>query len=156
MAPSNTPLNLHALQGTWYIHYSDFPMWLKGDKQYPTFTYTIQRRKGVVGLKDEVRYLKNNKAKSINGFDRPVENHPRSFVWRGDGFLVLLKSKWDILYLDPAVGWAIIHFEKTLFTPEGYDVMARSAQLTEKMEQEIQEKLSELKLGPRMKLIPQK
>lgn len=156
MASTNTPLNLKSLEGTWYIHFSDFPMWLKGDKQYPTFTYTVKRRKGVVGLKDEVRYYKNNRAKSINGFDVPVDSSPGAFVWRGDGLLGLLKSKWDILYLDQKGTWAIIHFEKTLFTPEGYDVMARSAQLSEKMRQEFQEKLSELGLFSRMKVIAQK
>ena len=144
------------LEGTWYIHFSDFPMWLKGDKQYPTFTYTIRRRKGVVGLKDEVRYWKNNKAKSINGFDIPVEGRPGSFVWRGDGLLALLKSHWNIVYLDPEGTWAIIHFDKTLFTPEGYDVMACTGQLSEKIRQEIQEKLSELGLLSRMKRIVQK
>lgn len=101
MALIDTALNLKSLEGTWYIHFSDFPMWLKGDKRYPTFTYTVKRRKGVVGLKDEVRYLKNGKAKSINGFDTPVEARPGSFVWRGDGLLALLKSKWNILYLGP-------------------------------------------------------
>lgn len=155
MASTNTSLNLQSLEGTWYIHFSDFPMWLKGDKQYPTFTYTIKRRKGVVGLKDEVRYLKRGRPKSINGFDTPVEARPGSFVWRGDGLLALLKSRWNILYLDPEGTWAIIHFEKTLFTPEGYDVMARSGQLTEKMRQEIQEKLAGLGLFSRMKGIVQ-
>ncbi len=76
-------------------------------------------------------------------------------MWRGDGLLALLKSKWNILYLDPAGTWAIIHFEKTLFTPEGYDVMARSGQLTEKVRQQIQEKLAELGLFSRMKGIVQ-
>ena len=156
MPRSDTSLSLSSLEGTWYIHFSDFPMWLKGDKQYPTFTYTIKRRKGVVGLKDEVRYVKNNRAKSINGFDTPVAAHPGAFVWRGDGLLALLKSTWDILYLNPEGTWAIIHFEKTLFTPEGYDVMARSEQLSEKMGEEIQEKLSELGLFFRMKVIAQR
>ena len=156
MASTNTPLTLQSLEGTWYIHFSDFPMWLKGNKQYPTFTYTIKRRKGVVGLKDEVRYLKKGRPKSINGFDTPVDANPGSFVWRGDGLLALLKSKWNILYLDPEGTWAIIHFEKTLFTPEGYDVMARSEQLSEKMRQDIQEKLSELGLLSWMKVIAQK
>ena len=135
MPATETPLNLKSLEGTWYIHFSDFPMWLKGDKQYPTFTYTIKRRKGVVGLKDEVRYLKKGRPKSINA---------------------LLKSKWDIIYLDPEGTWAIIHFKKTLFTPEGYDVMARSGQLTEKMEQEICEKLAELGLKSKLRSIAQK
>lgn len=155
MALTDTALNLKSLEGTWYIHLSDFPMWLKGDKHYPTFTYTIKRRKGVVGLKDEVRYLKKGRAKSINGFDTPVDARPGSFVWRGDGLLALLKSKWNILYLDTEGTWAIIHFEKTLFTPEGYDVMARSGQLPEKMEQAIHKKLAELGIFSRMKVIVQ-
>lgn len=156
MTPPNSSLILHALQGTWFIHYSDFPMWLKGNKKYPTFTYTVERRGGLVGLKDEVRYLKTNRPLSINGFDTPDATKPGSFVWRGDGLLAMLKSKWDVIYLAPAGDWAIIHFDKTLFTPEGYDVMARSGQLTEKVQQQIHEKLSELRIGVRMKRIPQK
>ena len=100
MPRSDTALSLHALEGTWYIHFSDFPMWLKGDKKYPTFTYTVKRRNGVVGLKDEVRYLKKGRAKSINGFDTPVDANPHSFVWRGDGLLALLKS--CLLYTSPS------------------------------------------------------
>ncbi len=156
MTRTDNFLNLQPMEGTWYIHYSDFPMWLKGDKQYPTFTYTVKRRKGVVGLKDEVRFWKNNKAKSINGFDTPDASKPGSFVWRGDGLMALLKSKWNILYLDPTGTWAIIHFDKTLFTPEGYDVMARAGQLTEPVRRQIEEKLLELGLLARMKGIMQK
>ena len=49
---SQNPNTLELLQGRWYIHFSNFPMWLKGDKTNPTFNYTIEKRGDI--------YIKNN------------------------------------------------------------------------------------------------
>ena len=43
------------LYGQWYIHYSTFPMWLKGDKCQPTFHYALGRHGQI---EDTVRYSK--------------------------------------------------------------------------------------------------
>ena len=136
--------SLELLEGRWYIHLTNFPMWLKGDRAEPTFNYTIQEKDGRMGLKDEVSFLKNGKSKAIRGFDRSLNEENTKFEWRGNGWMKLLKSRWEILYSNKE--WAIVFFEKTFFTPKGYDVIARSETLSDELLVEINRKLKELKV----------
>ncbi|MFD1141536.1 lipocalin family protein [Larkinella insperata] len=121
---------LHTLAGTWFICSTNFPMWLKGDKTHPTFTYTVVQKDNDIVLLDEVRYLKNGSSKTLIGYDYPDKTDPMGFVWRGKGFLRIAKSNWKVALLDPAGQWAVIWFSKTLFTPEGVDIISRTAKLS--------------------------
>ena len=150
---ANEKINLQALEGKWYIILSNFPMWLKGDKTNPTFNYTQAEREGILGLIDEVKYTQNGRQKSINGFDKPLNTENTSFEWRGNGLLSLLSSKWQILYLDTIENWAIIYFEKTLFTPKGYDVICREKQPNSLIMRKVDERLKELKISEKLKKI---
>jgi lipocalin len=143
-------INLQTLEGKWYIILTNFPMWLKGDKKYPNFNYKITEKENVMGLKDEVKYTQNDRTKSINGFDKPLNIENTSFEWRGNGLLSLLSSKWQILYLDTSKQWAIIYFESTLFTPKGYDVICRDRQPSSLIMRNVEEKLSELKINDKL------
>ena len=143
------------LAGKWYVVQSNFPMWLKGKKTNPTFNYSRVVKKNKPVLLDEVRYTKKSKQKAIIGYDHPVNETNRSFVWRGKGILGFLKSKWSILYLDQNGQWAIIQFKKTLFTPKGVDVISRSKKLTSMLEKEVREKLSELGIKEQLATIRQ-
>lgn len=116
---------LFQLEGKWFIVMSNFPMWLKGDKDSPSFNYAVVKRKNGMFLSDRVSYFQKGKEKEINGFDKVISADNSEFIWRGRGILKLLKSRWEVLYMDPKNQWAIIYFEKTLFTPEGYDVISR-------------------------------
>ena len=55
------------------------------------------------------------------------------YKWRGKGWLVIASSRWQLLgcSADPSPGnagaWAVTYFEKTLFTPAGLDIYARTA-----------------------------
>ncbi len=144
MGQNNTRINLHDLEGKWFIHQSNFPMWLKGDKTSPTFNYAIIEKKRSLYLSDKVSYLKNGKVKNINGIDKPLDAANREFVWSGNGLLSLLKSKWKILHLELKEEWAIIFFKQTLFTPQGYDVISRKPVLSPEVAQKIASKLKEL------------
>ncbi|GGD58827.1 hypothetical protein GCM10011514_23520 [Emticicia aquatilis] len=150
---ANEKINLQALEGKWHIILSNFPMWLKGDKTNPTFNYKVAERDGVMGLADEVKYTQNGRTKSINGFDKPLNTENTSFEWRGNGLLSLLSSKWQVLYLDTTENWAIIYFEKTLFTPKGYDVICREKQPNGLIMRKIEEKMSELRINEKLKKI---
>lgn len=119
------------LVGTWFICYSNFPMWLKGDKTEPTFNYTITTRKGKKVLLDEVKYLKKGKPKTITGYDYQEDKDSTAFTWRGKGILGVLKSKWRVALLDPKGEWAVIAFSKTLFTPAGVDIISRKPEISE-------------------------
>lgn len=126
----NLELSLSDLEGKWYINLTNFPMWLKGNKVNPTFNYEIVEKKGTNYLYDQVMYEKNGKQKSIVGYDKPMNAENTEFRWRGKGLLKLLKSDWKVLKINKEEQWAIVYFEKTLFTPEGYEVISRAKNLS--------------------------
>lgn len=109
---------------------TNFPMWLKGDRTSPTLNYTVETRNGVVGLKDKVIYKQNGREKSIEGFDKPIDGSNTKYSWRGNGLLWLLESQWQILHYDKENQILLTHFDKTLFTPEGMDVISKRKKLT--------------------------
>lgn len=143
---------LAALEGTWYVNMSNFRMWLKGNKHHPAFTYKLAEKNGKRGLKDVVSYTKKNKTKYIVGFDRPENEQATRFTWRGKGLLVLFKSKWEIVY--STNDWKLIHFEKTLATAEGYDVISHNKSFSPEAVSDIKAKLTELGV-PELTLISQ-
>jgi hypothetical protein len=134
------PLKLKNLEGQWFIQFSNFPMWLKGNKTSPRFNYTLQGDR----LFDKVEYFKKGKDKSIKGFDYPLDECNRHFEWRGKGLLCLLKSRWQIIEIDQETNWALIYFEKTLFTPEGFDVISKNKELTKNQMNSINTRISRL------------
>ena len=147
------PISLQSLEGKWYIQMTNFPMWLKGDKMNPTLNYSIEQKKGIEGLKDRVLYLKNNKEKTILGFDTPLDTSNRKFTWRGQGILALLKSNWEVLYLSSDKNSAIIYFEKTWFTPEGYDALSRKKTMDSSSQKEISNTLLHLGVETKLSLV---
>lgn len=106
-------------------------MWLKGDKTNPTFTYSITDKKADTNvLLDEVKYLKRGKSRTLTGFDYQDKTDPSTFVWRGKGLLSFVRSTWKVVLIDPSGQWAVIWFSKTLFTPEGVDIVSRTPALS--------------------------
>ncbi|WP_304234497.1 hypothetical protein [Jiulongibacter sediminis] len=144
------PLKLKDLEGQWYIQYSNFPMWLKGDKTSPRFNYTIESDR----LLDKVQYIKQGRKKTITGFDTSLDVCNRRFEWRGKGLLHLLRSRWEIIENHRKEKWALIYFEKTLFTPEGYDVISKNKELTKDQLNSIRAKISQLTLEKELVSIP--
>lgn len=129
------------LSGTWFIISTNFPMWLDGSKTNPTFNYTITEKNGKTFLIDEVKYIKNGKTKTINGFDYLDLNNDKAFTWKGKGFLAIAKSHWEIKLMDEKNEWAVIWFSKTLFTPEGVDIISKKQKLDKSLIEEIKTKM---------------
>jgi lipocalin len=124
LAVTPTTFDARALAGTWHVVATNFPMWTEGAKTQPTFSY------GVLGegeLSDLVRYLENGAPGLVEGIDRQSATTPTHFTWRGVGWLALFSSGWDVVAIDTAGEWAIIAFSSTLATPEGVDIITRSA-----------------------------
>lgn len=144
---------LSRLEGTWYVNMSNFKMWLKGNKLNPQFNYSTQVNGEVTGLKDVVSYSKNQKIKTIIGFDKPLNTEASKFIWRGKGLLFLFKSKWEIIY--ETNEWTLIHFEKTIATAEGYDVISRQKNINEEIINSIKIKLRELGINAELTVIKQ-
>ncbi len=148
-------MKLKELEGRWFINRSNFPMWLKGDKTSPTFNYKEATLKKTKGLSDSVEYIQNGRKKSIKGFDRPLNKENSKFQWRGKGLLRLISSNWSVEYINKEQTIIILAFEKTLFTPEGYDVISRYRELNKEQEELIQRELTLLGTG-KLKKIQQK
>jgi hypothetical protein len=113
---------INTLLGDWYILFSNFPMWLKGDRKHPMFHYeksSVPNR-----MKDTVSFEKHGQRKTIRGVDTRVGKH--EFIWRGSGLLFLFRSRWKLSYMSPDQQWAIIAFDKSLVSPAGHDIIART------------------------------
>ncbi|MBL8046081.1 MAG: hypothetical protein JNL09_06045 [Anaerolineales bacterium] len=132
------------LHGQWHIIYSNFPMWLKGDKTAPSLNYHPTDKPNV--LLDVVQYTENGRLKTIEGFDY-ADGASLRFVWRGKGWLRFLHSRWKIEHVSAAQDWLILSFEKTLFTPAGHDIVCRHASPTPAQLDEMERKFGELVEG---------
>lgn len=131
------------LTGTWFICFSNFPMWTAGDKTNPTFNYKIIQENNKTVLSDEVHYLKKGKEKTIKGIDTKSTSDANTFIWRGTGLLKLVTSTWKVALKDEENGqWAVIFFSKTLFTPEGVDIISKNPSLPAATWEKIKLKMS--------------
>jgi hypothetical protein len=119
---------LALLEGRWHVLETTFPMWLSGKRAKPAFTYTRAARNGLEVLDDDVSFIDvaTGREKHIRGVDVPAADDERAFVWRGKGLLAIATSRWRVIEVAPQGDWAVIAFSRTLFTPAGLDVIARS------------------------------
>lgn len=130
------------------INLSVFPKFTK-DKKDVTLTYVMKPPSKEVQFEDIVEYRAATAAATaspsrITGVDTliapasaahtPAGQHAQTrFKWRGRGWLVVATSRWQVLGCSADVSaenphaWAVTYFEKTLFTPPGLDVYARTA-----------------------------
>ena len=112
---------LSLLTGTWLVVASNFPMWLKPANSSPQFHYSPLNNGSI---SDRVTYLHKGRAKEIVGVDKAIDD-TKHFKWRGNGLLAIASSKWSIVLADEKQSWMVIHFEKSIFSPEGLDIVAR-------------------------------
>lgn len=119
------------LTGSWQIIGTTFNLWLKGDRTEPSITYSIVNSQPLT-LLDQVRFRKNNKMKSIEGYDKLKGTQ---FVWTGKGLLKLIKSKWQVVYLDSNI--LVIRFNASLLTSSGMDILLHDKQETDYYKEQI-------------------
>ncbi|MGV8852199.1 MAG: hypothetical protein ACOH1M_06500 [Rhodoglobus sp.] len=111
------------LPGTWSVAATNFPMWLDGSRHNPEFTYDIVGGAELT-LADTVSYLTSSgETQTIVGTDRLRGDE---FVWRGQGWLKLLTSRWQVVGADDAFDIAVIRFARSRLTPAGIDVVVRT------------------------------
>ncbi|OBZ68202.1 hypothetical protein A0H81_11926 [Grifola frondosa] len=130
----NPPIifDLEQFMGTWHVTHSTLPLW-KSRKDV-TITYTLkdtQSSPNTLQFDDIVEYRSKSDPPSSTRTRIPP---PRTrYKWRGKGWLMVASSRWQILGCSSdtsptaASAWALTYFEKTLFTPAGLDIYARTA-----------------------------
>lgn len=146
-------MELQQITGEWHIFATNFPMWLKGNRTNPTFNYSIDKYRNGIRLLDVVSYIQNGSTKTIKGYDFPLNEENSAFEWRGKGLLYFIRSKWRIIYANTKYEWMIIYFEKTLFTPRGYDIITRRKNPSEIIRNEIMTYLIENSHLPELKTL---
>ena len=110
------------LPGRWKVVASNFPMWLRGERTDPTFTYEVLGT-GPLVLRDDVSYVDaEGQTKHVLGVDRWTGN---GFRWRGKGLLRLAKSDWTVPGVSKAGTIAAVRFAKSLVSPAGIDIIVR-------------------------------
>ena len=95
------------------------------------------------------------KTKHIIGYDERAAEYKKGFIWQGKGLKSLLSSKWRILHYNQKYQIAILAFDKTLFTPAGYDVISRNKKLSPKLLSRIQQLLPKVGIKEELALIDQ-
>lgn len=145
-------LSLKDLEGTWYVNMSNFPMWLDGKRKNPRITYTLQSDGKIL---DVVAFEKKGKTKTIKGYDERSTEIKSGFVWRGKGLKAIFTSEWKVLFYHQKYELAVLAFEKTLFTPAGFDVISRKKKIPPTALEFIQAKLPLLGVKPELTVIKQ-
>lgn len=102
-------------------------MWSKPGISNVNFNYALDNDNDdkKIRLHDDLKYLKHGKEKTISGYDYPNTENENRFKWQGKGLLFIAVSHWQVDWLHKESGIMIISFTKTLFTPEGVDVLSR-------------------------------
>mmetsp|Transcript_23225 Transcript_23225/g.65210 ORF Transcript_23225/g.65210 Transcript_23225/m.65210 type:complete len:203 (-) Transcript_23225:105-713(-) len=155
--------SVNTLEGLWHITLTTFPMWLEKKKYSPSLTYGAKFDHGTFeGYTDLVQYKdKHGETEEIKGFDTLIEpreglrvtralleNCALSFKWRGVGIEKLISSRWRFVCFGKDDQWAIISFESTLFTPAGFDVVARATNLTPAQHADVNVALANFGIPP--------
>jgi len=124
------------------------------NKKNVSITYTPPSNagspQGLVKFDDLVEYYPSSakhgsKPSTVAGTDHTLA--VGRFNWRGNGLLFIATSKWQVLGCntsdeEDSHPWAVTFFERTLFTPAGLDIYARSAEgLPRPLLEEIFEKI---------------
>ncbi|MCU1406471.1 MAG: hypothetical protein JWQ43_2774 [Glaciihabitans sp.] len=110
------------LPGRWNIVASNFPMWLRGERSDPAFTYGLVSSSPLV-LSDDVSWVTaSGETKHLLGVDRWRGN---GFRWRGKGLLRAVSTHWGVPGLSAAGTIAVVRFSKSLVSPAGIDIIVR-------------------------------
>ncbi len=134
------------LLGQWHVLFSDFPLWLKGDKRQPRFTYG--RTAKPLQMTDVVSYAQGSRRREIRGIDHWLGGN--EFRWRGTGWMFLFSSRWRVDHLSHDRQWAIIAFEKSLVSPSGYDILCRDADPDPSHSEAMQKTFAQLHPGKKL------
>jgi hypothetical protein len=123
-----TPPTAEFFKGNWNVIHSTLPMW----KKSRNVVISYSPLEGSPGAWDNlVTYqpLDSDKLKTVRGVEHPDPIVPAAWKWRGKGWLMIASSNWEVLgYGEDEGGWAVIFFQKTLFTPAGIDILAKRKQ----------------------------
>jgi hypothetical protein len=146
MAPSDLPepapdIELSRLMGAWYILITNYGFWRA--RTHPRIEYD-PLEPDVAGrprFRDSLRYRQSDllgrvRRKLLVGVD--VAEREGQFVWRGEGLMRLIKSRWCVPLVDPNDRWAVTWFARSnVGTAAGLDIYTRDPSIPQALLDEI-------------------
>lgn len=128
--PAIQPLSLEQHLGRWYITYTSSPDWR--DKRNVLLTYSLLNATNQPNppIDDLITYQNVSSARfqSVHGTDTPSKTDPWAWTWRGNGFLKIASSHWEILghgKLEDCGQWMVVYAQKSIFSPASINVYTR-------------------------------
>jgi hypothetical protein len=130
--PSPVPaLDLPRFHGGWFIVVTNYAYWrarthphveyapLPPDGDRPRFSDTLRFSRATL--------IGGRRTATLAGVDtQDRADTPGCFVWRGNGLLAFIRSRWSVVILDDDYRWAVTWFERSnIGTAPGMDVYAR-------------------------------
>ncbi|MEP6480999.1 MAG: hypothetical protein ABJA94_03220 [Rhodoglobus sp.] len=110
------------LPGGWTIAATNLPMWLSGERQSPHFAYELLGESPLL-LAGEVSYATaEGEQKQITGQDAWGDGE---FSRRGKGLQRVFVSRWIVSGVSDDGAIVVLHYSKSLATPDGIDVLVR-------------------------------
>lgn len=150
-SPPTFPPSLDQLLGQWHITLTSSPAW--HGKRNVVLTYTLLSSATPTHplLDDLITYqgFSSAKQQSVHGTDTPSSANPFAWTWRGNGWLKIAASHWEILghgaLPDDGGQWLVVHAQKSIFTPAVLNVYTRAKEgLPEDVRAGIEDALREL------------
>jgi hypothetical protein len=126
--------------GTWHIVVTNYGFWKT--RHNPTVTYEELPSPHGRRWRDTLRFTHKSwgkeRAGKMPGVDH--EQSPGRFIWRGDGFLSLIRSPWWVMM--QADDWAVTYFARSnIGTAPGVDLYGRTADLAPTRVAEVLQKI---------------
>jgi len=122
-APLDENTLAELLPGSWTVAATNFPMWLRGDRSQPRFSYEVVSREPLV-LSDDVSWIDTASGQEKHLLGTDTLRH-EEFVWRGKGMLRFASSHWTVAGATDDATVAAIRFSKSAVTPAGIDIIVR-------------------------------
>ncbi|MCJ1348322.1 hypothetical protein MMC31_006553 [Peltigera leucophlebia] len=124
------PPSLEQLLGRWYITHTSSPAWRDKRNVELTFTSRASTSQPYPQIDDRINYqsLSSSKLQTVQGTDTPSQANTWAWTWRGNGWLKLVTSHWEILghgQLQDHGQWIVVYAQKSVFTPAVINVYTR-------------------------------
>ncbi len=133
-----TDLEPQKFAGKWYVVATNYNFWNNENRTHPVINLDLMNNNSGRTFLSRVEYNWKGFARTIAGYETPDKENPGRFVWQGKGLLSIVKNEWYLIAVADDYSWAFTYFPKSnVGTPEGVDVLSRSAEMSDEQIEKI-------------------
>lgn len=130
------------LSGTWFVAASNHALWVSGDKEAPTYTFTVVEHDRAKHLSEEIKYIQDGQAHTIVGENYPEKSNYKSFVWKGNAPNGALELRWEVKLVDETGLWMLTWCEASNGIPEHVHILTKETALGNDIYEKIKKLMS--------------